>query len=221
MGRPGKIQEINAFYTGNNYLNQEQMDINAVWVIYFLTGLSSVIYGNMKPLCAMLGNMVQESTINPGLWQNFNANNTKTGFSLVQWTPASKYLDWCKKEGLTPQYMDSALLRIDWERENEGGESDQWIPLSQFGKMSFTDFFGNTESLDLDELTECFMRCYERPAEQYANLAKRKQWAEYYWNRFNNLPIEPPYEPELPTPPGLYKPDHFKIWMYLRKRRRY
>lgn len=220
MSRPGKIQYINGFYTGNNYLNDEQMDVNAVWIIYFLTGYKPDEWRSMKAICAMLGNMVQESTINPGLWQNFNENNVNTGFSLVQWTPASKYLNWCKEQSLTPQYMDSALLRLDWERENEGGASDQWIPVSQFDNLTFNQFSRGLTSLSVRELTECFMRSYERPSEQYANLANRVKWARYYYERFGDDIPEPSEPPVIPTPPGQYHPDGWPWWLYLRKRRR-
>ena len=53
-----------------------------------------------------------------------DVDNTDIGYSLVQWTPASKYIGWCNSQGLAdPSEMDSAIARILFEVEN----NIQWI----------------------------------------------------------------------------------------------
>ena len=105
----------------------------------------------------MLGNMQAESSINPSIWQNLDEGNTSLGFGLVQWTPATKYLNWCYENDLEPSSMDSNLQRILWEVENK----KQWISTSDY-PMSFQEFTTSTESPDY--LARAFLYNYERPA---------------------------------------------------------
>ena len=41
--------------------------------------------------CGIIGNMQGESQFNPGIWQS--ANSLTSGYGLVQWTPATVFLD--------------------------------------------------------------------------------------------------------------------------------
>lgn len=216
------IQYINGFYTGNNYLSQTEIDINAVWIHTYLS-IEPTAWTSLESICALLGNMQQESTVNPGLWENRKQGNRQGGFGLVQWTPASKYLDWCTKQNLTPSYMDSNLMRLQYEMDNDL----QWIPLRLYENISFREFAGNTEEWSLETLTRCFMRCYERPSEQGELIEQRQAYARHFYELLKDNPTPPdppsPIGPDTPTPPGQYWFQN-KWFIYMRKhhkRRRY
>lgn len=211
MSTPTPIQFINGFYTGNNYLNQSQIDVNFIWFWQYLVNRDISPFTDVTAICAMAGNIQQESTFNPGLWQNRTINNEK-GFGLVQWTPATKYLDWCKKENLTPQYMDTACERLIVECINSS-EYRQWIPTSEFS-ISFEEFAVNSEGYDIDTATKCFLKCYERAGDE--RLEKRLQYARYFLAK-SDVEI-PPFNPPggLPTPPGQFKTFTNRLWMILR-----
>ena len=99
-----------ALYSSNSYLSYSQMKVNAQYILDYLIAKG----WTKNAVCGMLGNMQRESTINPGIWQNLDAGNTSLGIGLVQWTPATKYLNWCTEQGLTWNEMDSNLKRILW-----------------------------------------------------------------------------------------------------------
>lgn len=136
---------------GNRYLNMEEMTNNAQYIAYWLGSR------NWSPnaIAGILGNMQTESTINPCIWESLTVDFSR-GFGLVQWTPASKYIDWATQNGLAYNDMDSNLLRIIWEIEN----NQQWIATSQY-PMSFKDF--TQSSLSPEYLADVFIKNYERP----------------------------------------------------------
>lgn len=48
--------------------------------------------------CGILGNIMQECTMNPGAWQV--SNNLEYGYGLVQWSPGRKFINWAKEVGV-------------------------------------------------------------------------------------------------------------------------
>ena len=144
-----------AYYSANRYLTQEEQRANAryIWVVLKSWGWS------LNAVAGMLGNMQTESTINPGIWQNLDEGNTSLGYGLVQWTPATKYLEWCEAQNLAPEALMSALTRIEYELEN----GLQWIATDAY-PLSFEEF--KTSKRPAYELAEAFLLNYERPADQ-------------------------------------------------------
>jgi hypothetical protein len=138
----------------------------------------------INAISAILGNMQTESHFNPGVWQGNDVENPLTGFGLVQWTPATKYINWCKSEyGNDVDYttLEHNIDRIMWEVDNK----EQWGPRKSFNNMSFEDFTRST--LDVGYLTKAFMLCYERPLDQSeVNQESRAQqgikWHNYLLN---------------------------------------
>jgi hypothetical protein len=120
-----------------------------------------------EAICALCGNMSHESWINPDVWEFGYNHSLDRGFGLVQWTPASKYIDWATAAGLDWHTGDSQLSRIDYEAT----EDIQWIANGhnkRYGKeskydFSFADFRINAPNLTIPELTEAFMWNYEGP----------------------------------------------------------
>jgi hypothetical protein len=182
------------YYSGNRFLTLDEMKTNALYIYDFL-----IIRGwTINAICGMLGNMQTESTINPAIWQSLDDGNTAGGFGLVQWTPSTKYTNWCTTYSLNYLLMDSNLLRIIYEVEN----NIQWI----HSTMSFEEF---TLSEDTPyNLAMLFLAHYERPADpdQPNRGAQANFWYEYITNT----------DPPTPTP---YKRKKLKPFIYLRKRR--
>jgi hypothetical protein len=112
-----------------------------------------------QAISALCGNMRHESSINPNIWEYGYGHSLSRGYGLVQWTPASKYIDWTKGQGLEWSNGDSQLARIDYEQE----KGIQWIKTSSYN-LSFNAFTKSTKSIDY--LTQAFTWNYERPNRQ-------------------------------------------------------
>ena len=191
-----------AIYSGNYYLSLSQMTENAKYIFNYLLDKG----WSKNAICGMLGNMQRESSINPGIWQNLDEGNTSLGIGLVQWTPASKYINWCNSNSLDYTEMDSNLKRILWELEN----NEQYIQTSDY-PLSFTEYTKSTK--DVEYLASAFLYNYERAgvtaeAERRANalywyeileetisfvprLTSEGIAGSYYWNE--GSPFYPNY----------------------------
>ena len=170
--------------SANRYLSQSEMENNALYFYYKMSENG----WTMESIAAMLGNMQKESTINAGIWQNLDEGNTSLGYGLVQWTPATKYLNWCSERGLEPSDMDSAMQRLDWELAN----GVQWISTDSY-PQSFEEFKHSTD--DPYILAISFLLNYERPAEKYQPERSENAVAWYEFLQENAGSIEPD-EPE-------------------------
>lgn len=186
--------------SSNNYLSLAQMKENALEIWGYLYGEG----WTLNAVAGILGNMQSESTINPGIWENLQEGNLNRGFSLVQWTPASKYIDWCTPLGLDPTDLYSALQRISWEVENDV----QW-GYSAFGEAPPYDFRTFTQSIEAPStLAMYFIRFYERPAD--VNQPWRGTQANFWYEFLSGE--EPPDPPDPPIP----KRKKMPIYMMLR-----
>jgi murein DD-endopeptidase MepM/ murein hydrolase activator NlpD len=153
----------------NGFLNMEEMTENANYILSYL-----LYRGWTKnSIAGMLGNMQTESTINPSIWQNLDSGNMSMGFGLVQWTPASKYIDWANANSLPYENMDSQLARIEFEIEN----GLQWISTSEY-PLSFQEFKISDQTPEY--LGQAFLRNYERPADQ--TQPNRSTQARYWFD---------------------------------------
>lgn len=158
------------FITGNFYLNEEQKKINAsyIWNVMGAQGWT------INSVSAMLGNMEVESSINPGIWEGLDEGDLLHGFGLVQWTPATKYLNWCVELDIVPASMDSAIARINWELEN----GEQFYSTPSY-PMNFRTFKEST--LSVEYLSDVFVYNYERAGDPDVALrrANAVKWYEY------------------------------------------
>lgn len=136
-------------------------------------------YGNTdwsrESICALVGNMRHESSINPDMYEYGYLWSADRGYGLVQWTPRSKYWNWAVARGKPPRDGDSQLDRIDYEVAN----NIQWIPRADYGRMTFAQFRANTGDWSIDYLTEAFTWGYERPNAQagWNSMPDRKAFA--------------------------------------------
>lgn len=153
--------------SGNRFLTLSEMKINAQYILDYLGSRG----WTKNAVCGMLGNMQTESTINPGIWQSLQEGNREGGYGLVQWTPATKYINWATANNLDYEKMDSQLKRIMYEVEN----NIQWININS--GMTFKEF---TQSKKTPyELGMFFLSDYERPRD--GNQPERGKQAEYWF----------------------------------------
>lgn len=174
--------------SANRFLTLEEMTVNANYIFDYLTDKG----WSKNAISGMLGNMQTESTINPGIWQDLQSGNTSLGFGLVQWTPATKYINWANANGFPYQNIDSQLKRIEWEIAN----NEQWIATSEYN-LSFKAFTTSNQSPEW--LGQAFLKNYERPANQ--NQPERSTQARYWYE--NLIGGSGGGKPHFPTTDGL------------------
>ena len=175
-------------------LSREDMEHNAT----IINGILSFYGWTSQAISALLGNMEAESGINPARWQNDNVGNLSGGFGLVQWTPATKIINWIAEQysiGALPNddYTDgnNQLARIRYEVEN----SVQYHPTQAYPE-TFKEFTESTKTPGY--LAVAFLKNYERPTNSGpATQAKRTKLAESWYTFITGLP------PGTYTPPIL------------------
>lgn len=180
---------------GNRYLNQSEMNNNATIVYSVLTS-----YGwSYNAICALLGNMQVESTINPGVWQGLT-QNPLLGWGLVQWSPSTNFTDWADQNNYQHDDGNAQLEWIDSVTTSFG----QWVPRDGYD-ISFDDFKVSSESVDY--LTRAFAHNFENPPNP--DNPVRTENANYWYEYLQNVN---PFNPH----PGV-RVKHMPIWMMLRR----
>ena len=186
---------------GSNYLDVSEMEPFAqyIWQYFGSKGWSK------NAVAALLGNMQQESNINPHLWEGridgsiIDSTTGKHtldtselagftgGYGLVQWTPYTKYTNWCAKKGLNYWDINSQLQRIEAELavDDSGSDPDEIDQWSNYCDMTFKEF--TTSEKDVTTLTEIFCESYEKAGEP--NYTARYQYAEYWYNFISGLSL--------------------------------
>lgn len=180
-----------SFFNESESLSIGEMSLNADYIFKSLSNSG----WSANSICALLGNMQAESTINPGRWQSEIVSSTSMGYGLVQWTPSTKYTDWCSENGFSdPSEMDSNISRILYEVAN----GLQWIEKDDY-PLSFEEFTKSNESLGY--LAKAFLLCYERPADQSESVQNYRSelatgWYQYLSDLYNgeipDIPVGPP-----------------------------
>lgn len=165
--------------SGNRFLSMDEMKINARYIWNYLGSRG----WTLNAVAGMLGNMQTESTINPDIWESLNEGNLSGGYGLCQWTPATKYINWCEAAGLDPSKMDSALERIIYDFEKGG----QYYPTTNYPETG-KQFKVSTESPYY--LGMCFCANYERPL--VSHQPKRGEQAEFWFEYLSALPSPTP-----------------------------
>lgn len=165
-------------------LTLDEMTVNGNFILSYLVNKG----WTKNAICGMLGNMQSESSINPARWQSDDIGNMSGGVGLVQWTPATKYIDWANTKAYVWQTMESNLERILWEVEN----NQQWITKDSY-PISFQEFTVSTETPEY--LAQAFITNYERPADP--TQPARSTQARYWWDHLDGSgvivdPTEPP-----------------------------
>lgn len=167
----------------NAYLSTSEMQNNAilVWQYFGSRGWS------LNAVCAMLGNMQTESTINPGIWESLVVQGG--GYGLVQWTPYTKYSEWAGTDW--QNNGDKQCERIMYERDN----GLQWFRNPSVSvpdpPITFAEFSVSTFPVDI--LANYFLWYYEHPADpDQPNRAEQAlAWYEFLVGIDPNPPSPP------------------------------
>lgn len=179
--------------SGSSTLSSSQMASNAKYVCNYLMEQGFT----KNAACGVLGNMQQESGINPGIWQS--SNKLTSGYGLVQWTPATVFLNRAVETGVlsaatadavnaltnsNPLALMNAELscllwcctsRGDFFKPTAGGSMDHTGI-----RMTFTEYKAST--LDAGTLAKVFHDHYERSADEESGLNKRASYATSWYN---------------------------------------
>lgn len=195
-------------WDSSNPLTNTQMEVNARYIFSYLVAKGWTV----NAIAGILGNMQVESSLNPGRWQNdrVQGDATSHGYSLVQWTPYTKYTEWCSSNGYSdPSEMDTALARIIYEVEN----NIQWIGVGNFYGISFDEF--THSMMSPYDLGKAFILCYERPADQSAEAQDYRGTLANTWYEY--LTGITPVNPGISTK----KKNKFKFHLFNRRRQIY
>jgi hypothetical protein len=185
----------------SEYLTTKEIEANVRYIYSYLTAEGWTI----NAIAGLLGNLENESAINPGRWEG-NDVGEGPGYGLVQWTPYTKYTEWCAEQGYAdPSEMDTNLDRIIYELEN----GLQFYSTDSY-PMTFKEF---TKSTQPPYTLACaFAWNYERSAvvlwgteEEKEALRQLRGGDANKWYKFLNGtdPEEPEPEPDVP---GSYTP---------------
>lgn len=136
-----------------------------------------------ESVAATLGNMQSESGIIADRWESDRVGNMSGGYGLVQWTPATKYINWARANNLVYQDVISQCKRLEWEVAN----NQQFYHPS----MTFRQFTQSKQSPEF--LADIFIRYYERPYNP--NQPLRQTQARYWYNLLKNTGSVTPQPP--------------------------
>lgn len=125
-----------------------------------------------EAIAGLLGNMQAESGINPGRWQGGHG----PGYGLVQWDPASNYMNYASRNNIDINDADSngeGQCNCVNECEAEG----QWLPNSSHGyTYTWAQF---AQLTDVDTAVYAFLWQYERPSKPHTE--NRITYAHYWY----------------------------------------
>ncbi|TCK93200.1 copper amine oxidase-like protein [Natranaerovirga hydrolytica] len=192
----GQVNEVFAIpLTDATRLSEEQQQANATYIYNYLTGEG----WEKEAISALLGNIQQESQMNPGVWQR--QDNTRLAYGLVQWEPATKFLDWnegeIKTEKLSVDDVNDLAqnnpkklidMQLEFLTNSMKPGQGEWIPSIAVSKhnapyrMSSQEFINSTN--DIAELTVIFNGHYERSSKPH--MDNRIKYAEYWYKYFSN-----------------------------------
>lgn len=180
-----------SYFNESEPLTNAEMQVNARYlyeVLHYIHGWT------MNGVAAILGNMQAESSINPGRWQSDRVGSYSLGYGLVQWTPVTKYTDWCSQQGLSdPSEMDNNIARIIYELDHGG----QWYATDSYD-MSFSEFA--TSNGDPGTLAKAFLLNYERPADQSSSVQNYRASLANNWYTYLSEYYAGNPDPDLPDP---------------------
>lgn len=182
----------------NAYLTQSEMENNATEFYGYFNSKGFTI----ESVAGMLGNLQQESNINPGMKQTASASS---GWGLIQWTPSSNLTDYATAHG-SDWATGEIQTQLMWDEiiNRYGG---QWIPKPSLG-------YGYTGA-EFSQLTDVAEACkaylYERERAGTEALTKRLTYANNWYEYLTG--VTPPTPPTPPTPT---KRKRMPVWMMCR-----
>lgn len=179
----------------NAYLTQSEMENNATEFYGYFNSKGFTI----ESVAGMLGNLQQESNINPGMKQTASASS---GWGLIQWTPSSNLTDYATAHG-SDWATGEIQTQLMWD-EIINGYGGQWIPKPSLGYV-----YTGAEFSQLTDVAEaCKAYLYERERAGVEALDKRLTYASNWYEYLTGV--------TPPTPPTPTKRKGMPIWMMCR-----
>lgn len=180
------------------YLKQSEMENNATEFYGYFNSKGFTI----ESVAGMLGNLQQESNINPGMKQTASASS---GWGLIQWTPSSNLTNYATAHG-TNWATGEIQTQLMWD-EIINGYGGQWIP-----KPSLGYGYTGAEFSQLTNIAEaCKAYLYERERAGVEALTKRLTYANNWYEYLTGVT-----PPTPPTPPTSAKRKRMPLWMMCR-----
>ena len=177
------------------YLTQSEMENNATEFYGYFNSKGFTI----ESVAGMLGNLQQESNINPGMKQTASASS---GWGLIQWTPSSNLTDYASAHG-SDWATGEIQTQLMWD-EIINGYGGQWIP-----KPSLGYGYTGAEFSQLSDVAEaCKAYLYERERAGVEALTKRLTYANNWYEYLTGV--------TPPTPPTPTKRKRMPLWMMCR-----
>lgn len=191
--------------TAKDPLTQEQINANAEYIYNELRKKG----WSKEAICALLGNMTEESGMNPGAWQG--QDNLNLGYGLIQFSPSGEaFLAYVSKNYDIKSAADlnklakedpKKLIDIELEFMDQPGS---WYYTGGFGKyfdklyatdyadqlpenprMSYNDFTHSTDSPA--GLALVFEAGFERSGDDAQGRNERAQAAEAWYEYFKDF----------------------------------
>lgn len=177
------------------YLTQSEMENNATEFYSYFNSKGFTI----ESVAGMLGNLQQESNINPGMKQTASASS---GWGLIQWTPSSNLTDYANAQG-SDWATGEIQTQLMWD-EIINGYGGQWIPKPALGYSYTGDEFSKLN--DVSEACKAYL--YERERAGVEALSNRLTYASNWYEYLTGV--------TPPEPPVLTKRKHMPVWMMCR-----
>lgn len=164
----------------------------------------------VEAIAALCGNAQSEGALNPNQWEYGYGKSLSHGYGLWQWTPATKFLDWCTANSYPNNDILHQVIRLEYERASK----IQYYQTSKY-PFSFTSFLEGQHSVD--ELARAWLYNYERPGDPAASEIIRVERSNRWYAFLTGTEPEPP-DPDFPDPdvpdPGAKKRKPMPIYMY-------
>ena len=152
----------------SNYPLADQVSISSHTTSYprlfrYGSGGASSVGASMFVCAAIAGNMWQESTLSPGVWENLSSGSPTDllkGFGLGQWTNTNgdthgrlyKLLTWLSENGYADNDGDGQLAFLIHE--------NVWYVHDEYPFSNLTEFL-QSDSSDIAMLTHAYNLCWE------------------------------------------------------------
>lgn len=181
------------------YLTQSEMENNATEFYGYFNSKGFTI----ESIAGMLGNLQQESNINPGMKQTASA---RSGWGLIQWTPSSNLTDYATAHG-TDWATGEIQTQLMWD-EIINGYGGQWIPKPAKGYPYTGEEFSQLTNVT----TACMGYLIERERAGIEVAEKRVAYANAWYEYLTGV-----IPPEPPNPPTPTKRKGMPVWMMCRQ----
>lgn len=180
---------------------------------------------SLNAVSGLLGNVYAESGMNPWRWQKDKIGSsagspwTGKGYGLVQFTPASKYIDNANTyPGYGANFSNRAGKVTDGHAQllfiNDNADymitTEYPLTYDEFKKSDAAAWY----------LSDVWLANYERPKYPEQSRAERREKANYYYSFLSGEPVpDPPPMPPHPIPPVARL--HMPLIFYMKRGRKF